>query len=116
MSAPVGWALAGMVICTPAHAAGDDMPTLFGVLIVSIPAALGFAFRKLSRKSLAALIAAIWVGGLVLAIGSYGVAGVTDRSSKFALLMSCLTIPLAGGWLVGHAARKRLSGIGMRHG
>jgi len=112
----VGFALVGVLICTPAYAAGGETPSLFGLLVLGVPGAIGFALRSLPAKSLAMIVAVIWVCGLVLAIGSYGAAGVADRSSKFALLMLCLTLPLPAGWLLGRAARKRLSGIGMRHG
>ncbi|PZU92765.1 MAG: hypothetical protein DI527_08855 [Chelatococcus sp.] len=111
-----GCASAGMLICTPAFAAGGEMPSLFAFIVIGAFVVLGAALCAVPVKFMALFMIAVWLGGFVLAINNYGSAGLADRSAKFAMVMLSMTLPIVAGWLLGHAARKRLSGIGTRHG
>ncbi|CAN7457821.1 hypothetical protein LJR090_003738 [Bosea sp. LjRoot90] len=111
-----GCILVGALTCGPAYAAGGEMPSLFGFLTLGILLVVGFALYAVPPKYTVMLVAALWIGGLALAGTQYGISGTALRATKFGLLMACLTLPIAAGWLLGHVARKRFSQIGTRHG
>ncbi len=92
------------------------MPSLFGFLALGFLLVVGFALYAVSPKYMVMLAVALWIGGLALAAAQYGLSGTALRATKIGLLMTCLTLPIAGGWLLGYVARKRFSQIGTRHG
>lgn len=92
------------------------MSSLSGFLVLGILLVVGLALYAVPPKYTVMLVVALWVGGLALAVAQYGISGIALRAATFGLLMTCLTLPIAAGWLLRHVAKKRFSQIGTRHG
>lgn len=106
----------GTLTCGPAYAAGGEMPSLSGFLVLGVLLVVGLALYAIPLKYTVLLVVTLWVGGLTLAVAQYGTSGMAFRAVTFGLLMTCLTLPIAAGWLLRHIAKKRFSQIGTRHG